>query len=103
MTNLDQFKKDFKQDMLIKVIVAMRHEAIDSQEASYLAQFILEIFKEEKAMEIFKRINKLAEKHPEILDILIKRGTEYDEKQRVEEISQIQVYFKANMNRGEAN
>jgi hypothetical protein len=94
-TNFEQFKKDFKQDMLIKVIVALRHKKISQENASYMAKRILEIFQEEKVSDTFKKINKLAESHPNILEILIKRGTEYDERQRAEDISQIQIYLKA--------
>lgn len=98
MTNLDQFKHNFKKDVLIRVIVAMRHNRTTQKDASYLARQILEIFKEEKASEVFKKINKLAEKHPDVLEILIERGTEYDEVQRKENINKIQVYLKGGIN-----
>ncbi len=96
-TNFEQFKKDFKQDMLIKVIVALRRKRISQENASYLAKRILEIFQDEKATEVFKKINKLAETHPNILEILIKRGTEYDERQRAHDINQIQVYLRGGL------
>lgn len=92
-TNFEQFKKDFKQDILIKVIVATRHGKVSSDSASYLARLILEIF-ENEPREVFKKLNKLTETHPDILDIFIKRATEYDDRKKIEDISQIQIYLR---------
>lgn len=97
MKNFDQFKHDFKQDVLIKVIVAMRHEKVSAEKASYLARAISEIF-ENEPHEVFKKLNKLAETHPDILDIFIKRATEYDDRKRIEDINQIQIYLKGGVN-----
>lgn len=97
MKNFDQFKHDFKQDVLIKVIVALRHDAITQNRASGLAQAILEIFSEENPRAVFTLINKLSETNSDIVDIFIKRATEYDDRKKAEDIPQIQIFFRGGL------
>ncbi|HVZ66721.1 MAG TPA: hypothetical protein VG917_00495 [Patescibacteria group bacterium] len=95
MKNLDQFKKDFKRDVLIRVIVNLEHGKTTRYGAKTLAKEILEIFAEEEAKKVFMKMNKLTETRPEILDIFIKRMSEYEAKDRDEKINQIMVILKA--------
>ncbi|HVT01131.1 MAG TPA: hypothetical protein VHE53_02740 [Patescibacteria group bacterium] len=99
MNNLDQFKKDFKRDVLIRVIVNLENGKVSRVGAKSLAHEILEIFKNQEAKMVFSKLNKLTETRTEVLDIFIKRMSEYETKERDEKINQIMVILKA----GEVN
>jgi len=92
MDNLKQFKKDFKRDLLVKVIVDMKYGATSKSRGAEIASRILECFKAED-VEIFRKLNKIAQTHPEILDILIKRMGEFDAREKDQKLNQIHIYF----------
>ena len=93
-TNFELFKKDFKRDLLIKIVINMKHGKTERVSSRELAREVLEIFREARAKQVFERINKLAETHPEILDIFIKRGYEFDTREKQEKVNQIMIYLK---------
>jgi hypothetical protein len=93
MKNFEQFKKDFKRDLLIQIVINMRHGKTGKASSSELAREVLKIFREGQAKQVFERINKLAETHPEILDIFIKRGYEFDSREKDQRLEQINIYL----------
>lgn len=99
--NFEQFKKDFKRDLLIRIVINMKHGKVGKTSSSELAREVLEIFREGQTKQVFERINKLTETHPDILDIFIKRGYEFDSREREEKTNQILVYLK--LKGGETN
>jgi hypothetical protein len=92
--NYEQFKKDFKRDLLVKMVVYLKHGKTTKKRSKTLAKQILSIFSEIEAAAAFAKINKLSEHHPEILDIFIKRGYEFDSRETNEKLNQIIVYLK---------
>lgn len=94
MKNFDQFKTDFKRDVLVQVIIDMKYGVTSKKRAAVLAEKILEIFKEEKASVAFAAINKLAETQPNILDIFIKRAQEFENRDKKLRLDQIHIYLK---------
>ena len=101
-TNFELFKKDFKRDLLIQIVINMKHGKVGKTSSSELAREVLEIFREGQAphqsdagqaRQVFERINKLAETHPEILDIFIKRGYEFDSREKDQRLEQISIYL----------
>lgn len=92
-TNFELFKKDFKRDLLIQIVINMKHGQVSKASSSELAQEVLKIFREARAKQVFGRINKLAETHPEILDIFIKRGYEFDSREKDQRLEQISIYL----------
>jgi hypothetical protein len=93
MKNFEQFKKDFKRDLLIKIVVSLKYGKAN-ESPSEVARTILEVFKFNEKEVVFKQINKLSETHPEILDIFIKRGYEYDAREKDEKLSRILSFLK---------
>ena len=94
MDNFNQFKKDFKRDLLIKIVVSMKHGWANKEESRSLAREVLKVFGEHDSALAFQKLNKLSERHPEILDIFIKRGYEFDVRDKREKINQVIVYLK---------
>jgi len=94
MDNFSRFKQDFKRDLLIKIVVSMKHGRVSRDASRELAKRILEIFKNNAPPKVFERINKLSEDYPEILDILIARGHEFDSREKEEKMKEIIVYLK---------
>ena len=92
--NFEKFKQDFKRDLLIKIVISMKHGRVSKDASQELAKRILEIFKIYEVPKVFESINKLSESYPEILDILITRGHEFDKRESEEKLEQIIVYFK---------
>ena len=104
MTNFDQFKKDFKRELLVKVIIDLKYGKISHPRAVQIAQNVVEIFKDNEPAQVFSKINKMAESKPEVLDIFIKRISEYEERERTDKLAQIHVYLsKDNVKGGEEN
>lgn len=93
MTNFDQFKKDFKRELLVKVIIDLKYGKISHARAVRIAQDIVEIFKDQNPALVFSKINKMAETKPEVLDIFIKRISEYEARDREDRLAQIHVYL----------
>ena len=91
--NFETFKKDFKRDLLIQIVINMKHGKTNKTGSKELAREVLEIFREGHSRQVFERINKLTETHPEILDIFIKRGYEFDSREKTEKIEQIHIYL----------
>ena len=87
--NFETFKKDFKRDLLVKVVVALKFGHADRAGAAKFAQDTIGIFDTEEPVQMFAAINKLSETHPEILAPFIKRGSEYDEREKIERMQQI--------------
>jgi hypothetical protein len=92
--SFSQFEKDFKRDVLVKVVICLRHGKTSRQRVTGLARLILEAFRQDAANIAFSKINKLSESYPEVLDIFIKRGYEYDEREKKEKLNQIVLYLK---------
>jgi hypothetical protein len=96
--NLEVFKKDFERDVLVKIVISLRHGKMTKERSRDLARGILNIFKNEKTDLVFEGINRLSQSHPDILDIFINRGYEYDEREKEEKLNQIVLYFKGGEN-----
>jgi hypothetical protein len=101
MNNYEQFKKDFKRDLLVKIVVSLKHGKTTKKRSKTLAKQILSIFSETEAAAAFAKINRLSEHHPEILDIFIERGYEFDSREKEAKLNQIILYLK--MKGGETN
>jgi hypothetical protein len=93
MKNLELFKKDFKRDLLVKIVVSLKHGKTNKGKAKSLAREILSIFRESEAGSIFSKLNKLSESYPAVLDVFIKRGYEFDNREKEEKVNQIIVYL----------
>ena len=100
MKNFEQFKKDFKRDLLIKVVIGLKHGQTSKDKSAEIARNILEVFRNGEPAVVFQGINKLAETHPYILDIFIKRANEYDQRFVDEKIPQILIYLKPKRSAG---
>lgn len=92
--NFEQFKRDFKRDLLVKIVINMKHGKMSRSRSQQLAKHVLKIYQETQAKKVFEQINKLAESHPDILDIFIKRMEEFDKRYIDKEIEQIHIYLK---------
>jgi len=93
MTNFEQFKRDFKRELLVKVIIDLKYGKISHARAVRIAQDIVAIFEEQNPTQVFAKINKMAETKPEVLDIFIKRINEYENRDREARLAQIHVYL----------
>jgi hypothetical protein len=91
MNNFEIFEKDFKRDLLSKVIVAMKHGRMSKESAQKLAKSVLEIFTQESGPNVFAAINKISEIYPQVIDIFILRGNEYDERETEAKINEIRI------------
>ncbi len=87
--NYETFKKDFKRDFFVKMVIALKYSKTTRGSSAEFASDIIDLMKEEQVGVAFAKINKLAEIHPELLEILIKRGNEYDAREKEEKMNQI--------------
>lgn len=92
--NFEQFKKDFKQDLLICVVMNMKHGKLSEAASRMMVRRILSILNAESEASTFTKINKLSETYPAILDIFIKRGYEFDERERDAKLNEITLYLR---------
>ncbi|HVZ11736.1 MAG TPA: hypothetical protein VG965_01780 [Patescibacteria group bacterium] len=95
MDNFNQFKKDFKRDLLIKIVISLKHGYESKTDSQALVRKLLEILKIDDQRMVFSQLNKFSEGRPDILDIIIKRFNEFDEREKTEKINQIIIYFKS--------
>jgi len=94
MNNFELFKKDFKRDLLSGVVVALKHGKVDKDGASFFAKNILEIFEKDEAKDVFAKLLKLGETHPDLFDPFILRMNEYDEREKEEKLNNIMEYIE---------
>jgi len=94
MKNFEQFKKDFKRDVFIKVIINLKHGRVTKSSSKEVAKAVLDAFRLDQPRKVFEQINRITQDHPEILDAFIKRGNEYDTRHVNEQIPQILIYMK---------
>jgi hypothetical protein len=100
MKNFDQFKKDFKRELLVQIIVNMKYGKTSTAQAKTLATRINEIMQMEDSKEVFQALNKLSETNSNILDLFIKHAKEFEIKEKDERLEQIHIYLKSTYAKG---
>ncbi len=96
MDNFSRFKNNFKQDLLILVVICLKHKSMSEKASRTMVRKLIEILENQDAYESLQQINKLCETYPEILDIFLKRGHEFDEVESRDKVNEINIYLKTN-------
>lgn len=77
MKQFNDFKKDIERELMIKIIIGLRHGNISQAKAQRLAQEYLSVTNAENSEELFTNMGKLVEKYSEILEVYLKTANEY--------------------------
>ena len=89
----EQFKNDFKRDVLAQTIVGLRHEKVSNEAAAGLASLVVAATESDDSTTVFERLGALSQSHPEILKAFIKHGNEYDARQSYAKMEEIRGYL----------
>lgn len=92
MKNFEQFKKDVERELMVKIIMGLRHGRISQRKAEILAQEYLQISSVSNTDELFRQMSQLIEQYSEMLEVYLKTATEYFS-QRKEELLNAGRYY----------
>ncbi len=88
-----QFIDDVQRDLLISMVMSLRHGKISEDKAQRLAQDFL-IVKESKTLEDFvKELSKLIPNYPEAHEVYIKHAPSFYDTMAQNKLSHMQEYF----------
>ena len=90
------FKKDMQRDLLIHIVVSLKHGGISHSLAKNLSQKIIEVFKNTKEAQIYEAFFEISKKHPQIMDIFIKNANAYENRKRIEDVPAIISFIEQN-------
>lgn len=77
MKQFNDFKRDIERELMIKIIIGLRHGKISQAKAQKLAQEYLVIMKAVNSDELFTNMGKLVGMYSEILEVYLKTANEY--------------------------
>lgn len=95
-TRFQIFKKDMQRDLLIHIVVSLKHGGMSHGAAKNLSQEIVEVFKNTKETPVYEAFFKISKKHPEIMDIFIKNANAYEQRKRIEDVPAIISFIEQN-------
>jgi hypothetical protein len=77
MKNLIEYKKDVERELMIKIIIGLRHGTISETKAEYLAKEYTSLMNIESVDEFFSNLAQRVNKYTEILDVYIRSANEH--------------------------
>ncbi len=95
---MDQFntlKKDFEREVMVKIIVGLRHGTISEERARVLAHDFLDCMSASDGDTFFSKTVTLLEKFSEMIDLYLKYAEEYFIEKRDYLLSIAREYMKA--------
>ncbi len=94
MKQFQEFKQDIERELMIKIIIGLRHGKISQSRAQKLAQEYLNLTNASNADELFNNMSKIIERYSEILEVYIKTATEYFDQKREYVLSEARKYLQ---------
>lgn len=92
--NLEKFISDFERDLLLRIILNLRHKEISLKRAKMLAREFLEILPIEQKEDFMKKMKELGKTYREVMDLYIKYAALYHEDRKQEVIAATQVFLR---------
>lgn len=79
---LETLIKDVKREILLEVILGLRHYQITMQDAHYLAKDLLAIFPVKDIKDMLKKLNNLGKNYKTARKVFIKHANKYFEEEK---------------------
>jgi hypothetical protein len=99
--NFEQFKKDFKRDVLIRLVIGMKRGDLNRDSAGDVARRVLSAFRLISQKDIMEGLLKVSTEKRALLDVFIVRVSDLEEKEKNDKLSKILIRIKTGMNGGE--
>lgn len=77
MKTLNEFKNDVERELMVKVIMGLRHGKISKEKAQSIAREYIKLREAENSEQLFENMASLIIKYSEILDVYLKTASEY--------------------------
>jgi hypothetical protein len=94
MKNFSEYKKDIERELMIKIIIGLRHGKITERKAEELAKEYMSLVSVQSTEELFRGLSQKIEKHSEILEVYLKTATEYFGQKKDEYLQKGREYMK---------
>ncbi len=94
MKNFETYKKDIERELMVKIIMGLRHGSLSQKKAQTIAQEYLVLMSAKNTDELFECMGKLIEKYAEMLEVYIKTASEYFNQKKEYVLSEARKYMQ---------
>ncbi len=96
MKDLKELVKDIERDLIISLVLSVRHGRINMKDAKSLSKNFIESFPFRDYEDLFGRLFALGNKYNEARKVYVKYSPEYEEEKTIRILNKMREYMKNN-------